>query len=172
MSVKSFKTSGVGVDLAPKGLVLINTTSFSGVTSFSLPADTFSATYENYKIVISDLSHSAGSTTYFRMRAAGSDATAANYNSTWWYFVGSSGNGFTGTSTSAPQLWDNVSSAVVDVFRPFSALATNVLSSATSGSNFILGGGGHTLTTSYDSMSFIRTSGTMTGKYSVYGYNI
>jgi hypothetical protein len=154
------------------GLELINTTSFSAVSSFSLPADTFSATYENYKIVISDLSTSAGSTTYFRMRAAGSDATGANYNSYWWFFVGSSGNGFAGTSTSAPQLWDNVNAVTIEIFRPFSALVTNVLSSATGSGNMILAGGNHALTNSYDSMSFIRTSGTMTGKYSVYGYNI
>ena len=136
-----------------------------------MPASTFSATYENYKIVLSNLSHSAGSTTYFRMRAAGSDATGANYNSYWWYFVGISGNGFAGGLTTAPQLWDGVISAVVEVFRPFNTSQTAVLSSATSGQNFILAGGGHELTNSYDSMSFIRTSGTMTGTYSVYGYN-
>ena len=51
MSVKSFKTSGIKVDLAPQGLVLLNTTSFSAVSSQSIN-DVFSATYTNYKIVL------------------------------------------------------------------------------------------------------------------------
>ena len=106
------------------------------------------------------------------MRAAGSDATGSDYNSYWWYFVGTSGNGFAGTSTNAPQLYDNVQAQTIEIFRPYTATVTNVLSSATTTGNMILAGGNHTLTNSYDSMSFIRTSGTMTGKYSVYGYNI
>ena len=34
------------------GMVLLNTTSFSGVTSVSLPASTFTSTYTNYKILM------------------------------------------------------------------------------------------------------------------------
>ncbi len=137
-----------------------------------MPANTFSSTYDNYKIVFSDVSHSTGSSTYWRMRAAGTDATAANYTYYWYYWVGSTGIGFSGAPTAAPQLYDNSISSIIEIFRPFSAVATNVLNSSTAGAQFIFGGGGHSLTTSYDSMSFIRTSGTMTGKYSVYGYNI
>ena len=78
MSVKSFKTSGVGVDLAPKGLVLINTTSFSGVTTQSVN-NVFTSTYDNYRIIIRITGASAAGSTFFRLRASGSDK-ATNYN--------------------------------------------------------------------------------------------
>jgi hypothetical protein len=80
MSVKSFKTSGVGVDLAPQGLVLINTTSFSAVASFSLAANTFSATYDNYRIVFNKLTSPGNAFIYLRLRAAGTDNTSAIHN--------------------------------------------------------------------------------------------
>ena len=79
MSVKSFKTSGVGVDLAPKGLVLINTTSFSGVASQVIPT-VFSATYDFYKIFLNVVGSSAGNLD-LRMRNGVTDETANSYHS-------------------------------------------------------------------------------------------
>ena len=54
------------------GMVLLNTTSFSGVASFSFPASSFSATYDMYTIKI----YATAVTTAaldFRLRAAGAD---------------------------------------------------------------------------------------------------
>ena len=39
-----------------QGMTLINTTSFSGVASQALPANTFTSTYRNYKIILSNVS--------------------------------------------------------------------------------------------------------------------
>jgi hypothetical protein len=153
------------------GMVLLNTTSFSGVSSFSLPANTFSATYSNYRIVIYDNSHSTGSTTFWRMRAAGSDATGSNYQGNWWYWVGSSANAFFNAATNAPQLSDNPTNYIIDIFNPFVAAPTYLNSISGGAIGWQQARGSHDLSTSYDSMSFIRTSGTMTGTYSVYGYN-
>ena len=36
---------------ASTGLVLLNTTTFSGVSSISLPADTFTSTYDTYLVI-------------------------------------------------------------------------------------------------------------------------
>jgi hypothetical protein len=155
-----------------QGLTLINTTSFSGVTSFSLPADTFTTTYTNYRIFLSNLSNSTGSTTYWRMRAAGSDATGTDYAGNWWYWLNTSGNGFYSTSTNAPQLFDNANFAVIDISQPKVAVPTKLVMMAESNAAFFMAQGYHGLSTSYDSLTFIRTSGTTTGTCSVYGYNI
>jgi hypothetical protein len=64
---------------AATGLVLLNTTSFSGVTSVSLPADTFTSTYENYRIIYK-FTPVNSDVVFARLRAAGVDATAAQYN--------------------------------------------------------------------------------------------
>ena len=61
------------------GMVLLNTTSFSGVSSFSLAADTFTTTYENYKILLTVSGTSADSGINIRLRAAGVDTTSNNY---------------------------------------------------------------------------------------------
>jgi hypothetical protein len=164
-------STGSGLKWANPGLTLITTQSFSAVTSFSFPASTFSATYSNYRILIYDNSHSTGSTTYWRMRAAGSDATGSNYQGNWWYWVGSSANAFYNAATNAPQLSDNPANYIIDIFNPFVAAPTYLYAISGGAIDWKQARGSHDLSTSYDSMSFIRTSGTMTGTYSVYGYN-
>ena len=59
------------------GLKLINTTTFSAVSSQSVN-DVFSATYDNYKIVC-QFSSSADQEVFFRLRASGSDLTTSVY---------------------------------------------------------------------------------------------
>ena len=61
------------------GLVLITAASFSAVTSVSLAADTFTSTYNNYKIIWQVNSTSASGSTTVRMRAAGADNTTTSY---------------------------------------------------------------------------------------------
>lgn len=67
----------VGVYKNP-GLVHINTTSFSAVASQSFNS-VFSATYDNYKIILTTTSLTGGLT--FRLRASGSDDSTSNYYS-------------------------------------------------------------------------------------------
>ena len=64
---------------APAGLVLLNTTSFSGVASQSVN-DVFSSTYRNYYLVMDITSAATNGSITMRMRASGSD-TSANYQS-------------------------------------------------------------------------------------------
>jgi hypothetical protein len=184
MSVKSFKTSGVGVDLAPKGLVLLNTTSFSGVSSFSLAANTFSATYLNYRIFLQLDSTAASSELNARMRASGTDNTSANYI---WGRYGNVGanNSFAngGTLTTLGTTWNVVPVSgtypafqVLDIFSPFStdyhagfnAIGMYVDAVASNWSP-LTASGVLSVNTSYDSMTFYGP--TVTGVYSVYGYN-
>ena len=166
------------------GMVLLNTTSFSGVSSFSLPANTFSATYDNYKVIVNlDTSVAAVGGT-LRMRAAGTDNTSANYS--YIIYGGTQAPAGTFASNGTGALATNFvpiamsgtysSSTIIEVMKPFLTDNTNVfltgyyfdgLSNYSAASM----GGVTSVTTSYDSLTLAVSSGTFTGTYSVYGYN-
>ena len=61
------------------GLWKISETSFTSVTSISLPASTFSSTYRNYRLIY-NVTVSADSDFTFRLRKSGTDNQAATYN--------------------------------------------------------------------------------------------
>ena len=167
------------------GMVLLNTTSFSGVSSFSLATNTFSSTYDNYRIVLNN-DTSVGAVGFnMRMRAAGTDNTSANY--AWSTSLASQAGAFVGNTSGASALETSFglvvssgtysSSQVIDILMPFSnSYNTNFSSLAfyfDSLSNFRTGisCGATSVTTSYDSVTIFVASGTMSGVYSVYGYN-
>jgi hypothetical protein len=172
MSVKSFKTSGVGVDLAPKGLVLINTTSFSGVSSASAPTDTFTSTYTDYYIKC-NVTLSNSTELFFRMRAAGTDATGSNYLYQYVYAVGGALATGTGTTTNGYLGVISASGRMVTettIFNPNLAVNTFTNSKNTSNAFAIATSGvNHQLATAYDSITILPGAGTMTGDMAIYG---
>jgi hypothetical protein len=85
------------------GMVLLNTTSFSGVSSQSVN-DVFSATYDEYLIQLNGKG-STGAGVLFRLRASGSDATNATYN--YQNFVASS-TSVSGSRSNTQTSWDIV----------------------------------------------------------------
>ena len=166
------------------GLKLINSTSFSAVSSQSLNS-VFSATYDNYRIVISYTAAGAASPVQvkMRMRASGSDNTGTYYTSNYYFYGGSftdlsyeTNAGFlagyaSNNTTEGPSL------AVIDIMNPFSASATVMQGD---GQTF-LSNLGHSYTqrlsgtsfaaTSFDGFTLIPASSTITGKVRVYGYS-
>jgi hypothetical protein len=76
---------GVYVPSSP-GLTLINTTSFSGVSSQSIN-DVFSSTYDNYVIFYRNTTTSTGNILTLRYRLSGTD-TSANYGTQRLYAQG------------------------------------------------------------------------------------
>jgi hypothetical protein len=64
---------------ASSGFTFITGTSFSAVTSVSLPASTFTSTYRNYKIFYDISTMSADATLTLRLRASGTDNSTNNY---------------------------------------------------------------------------------------------
>jgi hypothetical protein len=166
---------------ADSGLVLLNTTSFSAVASQSIN-DVFSATYTNYQVLI-EYRPSANAGMDLRFRVSGTDNSTSNYSNALYNYTSSGGGGaqtgdnavsyarvdagFTGT--------DGVTS--LTIFNPFASQKTSIIT-RTEGfntSNPILsttfGGNVFDATTSFTGFSLIRSSGTMTGSVSVYGYN-
>jgi hypothetical protein len=164
---------------ATGGSATISTTgavSFTSASAISLN-DVFSATYLNYKILITYTS-APGVATRLRWRVAGSDNSGTDYN----YTVFRS-NMFDGTTSSWTQTADGntfhnigetssgeASASNIDVFQPFATAKTTYVQSSVRLGSFYGGAGYFNATTSFTGFSIVPSSGTMTGTLSVYGY--
>ena len=162
---------------ASSGLTLINTTSFSAVSSVSLPTNTFTSTYDFYKV---NFLINASSTTInltARLRASGSDLTTSSYYDTVTRTVNATVSGFTNSGTTA---WDygSVGSGVkISEFTlyPYSSGVKYMQETSYfyDGTNYRQYNAGHLNNSGQvcDSMSIILSTGTISGVYSVYGFN-
>lgn len=167
---------------AASGLNLISSASFSGVSSFSLPTNTFTATYTNYQVFI-NLDSSASSETFsMRVRASGTDNSSANYA---WVQYGQNENtgafnldsgGSLATSFRLPAISGTFTSQMQITIMAPADTNFNTGFNATgfyydSATNFqgTAANGALSVTTAYDAATFIVGSGTVTGSYSVYG---
>ena len=163
------------------GLVLLNTTTFTAQSSVSFD-NVFSATYNNYALVM-DLVSSANETIRLRYRVSGADNTTSNYvhhiqflstgSASYSASVGTASSAFITSS-------DGITSSKsvnLNVFKPFATDYTSMIGlhnlSSASGNNPYLGGvvqGAFVATTSFTGFSVFPGSGTITGTISVYGY--
>jgi hypothetical protein len=160
------------------GLTLINTTSFSGVSSQSVN-DVFSATYKNYKIVVK--STCTGLTDVFlRLRVAGSDNSATNYRR---QDLNANNTSITGTRVTGATSWTigalesaTENFCIVELYNPFHAFKPvghsirNYSTTTTlEHTQFSLG---LDVDTSYTGYTILVGSGTISGSVSTYGYNV
>jgi hypothetical protein len=177
MAIKTASSSGLSNSLS-SGLVLLNTTSFSGVSAASLPTNTFTSIYKNYRI-IADLTCTDNADCLLRVRASGTDLTTVTY---YWarYYVGAyasipagSGNyinqssiniGSIGTVSGAGGNFD------MEIHSPMLAERTSI-KSWNVGNAFSVNGAIVDNTTAYDSLTFFVSGQTISGTIRVYGYN-
>ena len=168
------------VGVAP-GLVFINGASFSAAATVSFAADTFTSTYDNYRVMLNITSASAASNIRYRMRAAGSDNTTSNYAvagkartyagvDSNYDTVGDTGGYLFGTSIALGL------QTPIDIFSPKlvqRTTLTQIANGAISGGGdaYVTMGNAFNNTTSFDSMTIYPTTGTITGSYKVYGYS-
>jgi hypothetical protein len=159
-------------------LILLNTGSFTTSSQVSLPDNTFTSTYRNYRLIVN---FTCTASNYFtlRLRAGGSDDTNNNYSSTYAYFYyGSNGISADDRAPSATS-WSrmgytetsNQHNGVYDIFQPQEAKSTNIsglYNRAAVGCSTCFGI--KDATTQFDSLSLIPGGGTITGNYSIYGY--
>jgi hypothetical protein len=163
------------------GLVFITGATFSAVTSVSLPADTFSATYTNYLVMFSATSATNGQLS-FRFRTAGTDNSTSNYS---WAQLGKYSNG--GDAGASGNAQTSISNGSVDTSLP-TFIKLDIQNPQTADRTSVTGqsiwpgntttalatsyalGGLFNGTTSFDSMTLISTI-SMTGYYKVYGYS-
>jgi hypothetical protein len=160
------------------GMVLLNTTSFSGVTSVSLPANTFTATYRNYRIIFRATQNTSTGDLTVRLRAAGVDLATGytnggimtgisnnntrigSFGNTSWSIVQCSAGNIFGMTTDL--LGPQVTNQTLGFYNAFSTSAGDLktIGIQVGDSN------------SYDSLSFITSAGTITGTVETYGYNV
>jgi hypothetical protein len=169
-------TNWVQVGSSNQGLTLINTTSFSGVSTISLPQDSFTTTYDNYKIIFAFTQTVSGGVA-IRMRLAGTDNTAYSYQIQHIDVQSTSVAGSRVTTTSSSMGQGGTSGPQMihlDIYGP--KLAQNTLyrgvNVPTDAADIMFRdvAGRHTVATAYDSMTFI-SAGNFTGSATLYGYN-
>lgn len=174
----AIRTLGQAIDTTAaaqfaSGLVHINTTDFSAVASQSLD-NVFSATYDNYRILINNATGSTTNNINLRLRVGGSDnSTASSY-----FRRGAVVSGATLSASQDTQNFllltstlTNPASSSVEVFNPFKTTRTNFnVFSAPQDDIYYSWIGGHNQTVSYSGFSLIASTGNISGSVSVYGY--
>lgn len=157
--------------------VLINTTSFSGVSSQLITV--FDSTYANYKMIM-DISASAGMTLSARYSASGTPFTSANYSyAVFGLTSGNSSVNIAATSQSsfaiATMAWDTEEYEMT-IYKPNLATRTAAtwqktgLNSA-SGPVYFTGGAVLDNGTTFNQIQLLPSTGTITGTVRTYGFN-
>jgi len=163
------------------GLTFITGSTFSSAASVSLPTGTFSATYLAYKVIFVAQSGTGGAVMSARFRTSGTDNSGASYYGAL-YGIQANGTevsvrsgGATSLGLGVIEATNNAPFFTFDISNPFASVRTDFAGSSV----FTVSGGAGAFgamsgffnsTTSFDSMSFILASGSMSGYYKVYGY--
>jgi hypothetical protein len=186
--VEALPISGL-VPVVPSSIVIatgsgsanaLGQVSFTGATSVSLNG-VFSSQYLNYRIVWR-VNTSVSTTLVGRLRASGTDnTTASSYVTSGQYFRSNSTNAAFSGITTAWSISSINSPAVGRAMGTLDLSSPNIASQTVGSSNSsghdvtssmgIFAGYLHTVTTSYDGITFLPNSGTITGEIQVYGYN-
>ena len=172
---------------ADNGLTFITGATFTTATNFSLPANTFSATYLNYRLIVNLTALTADADFTMRLRASGTDNTTSNYHQATTGFLSSntaSNLAQNGASSFNVGECDAVAAngptynLVLDILQPNIAIRKSLVGQVTfldkPSSNFV----GRSLGlvcdigTAVDSLTFISSvASSISGKYRVYGYS-
>jgi hypothetical protein len=163
---------------AKTGLVFINTTSFSAVSSQSIN-DVFSANYDHYKILATYTASVSDSELKMRYRVGGADNSSNVYMAQRIIGENTSLTGEREDPATSSRLFvqnsnENVGEATI--FNPFKTARTYFNSSSayattTDASRLVLYSGVHKASTSFTGFTLLPASGTITGSISVFGYN-
>ena len=181
----AIETLGDAIDATVFGLGtssfnLISNTSFSAVATHSV-SDVFSATYNNYKIIVKSVASGAGVQLRMRLRVAGADNTSSNYvfgtgvtNSAGGFSNNNSSTGTTSFYTA--DVYEKNTNLMMDIYSPFASTNTGYQTKGQSQNSVDacanqFGGGAMTVTTSYTGFTLFPSANTMTGNVTVYGYN-
>lgn len=179
MAVKTFTdntslpASDINTYLNNGGLVYITQATGTATTALNVN-NCFSATYDNYRIVISNATADSARGCYLRMRASGTDSTASYYyGARYVLFAGggadNNGNniGFFPVATLGASVKSGNS---LDITNPFDTVHTTFMGT---GANFDASwhyAGVHQVNTSYDGFTLLPSGGNMTLTVRVYGY--
>jgi hypothetical protein len=173
-------TLGVFVPSNP-GLTLINTTSFTGVASQTLPAGTFTSAYRDYRLIFKAINTNANQHSSCRLVTSGTPNSGAIYNKQHLDVYGGTAsaaqyNGQTSLSDLFYSATTYPSYTILDLFSPQATDYTTALcfQNANFGTSVQFRTQVYSVnaTTSFDSIQlFPNSSGNITGSVSVFGYN-
>jgi hypothetical protein len=162
------------------GMVLLSSVAFSGVASQAFPNDIFTSTYDNYLLIYRVTGTSVGTSFTIRLRAAGVDASGANYERAGSFYntadsrTAANVTGATSYSTGAIDT-TVISGGQILILSPKIAEATTFIQNSALLANSAFGvanvAARHTLATSYDSLNFIPGAGNISGQIAIYGVN-
>lgn len=177
MALKGLNDSSLNATL-PAGLVHINTTTFSAQSSVTLPANTFTSTYENYRIIGQGKVASGSVNINMRLVDNGTPYTTGNYryNLIYMTYASSTVNGGnSGSATTLPLtniFTDDSLGFSLDLYSPKSSTRFTGYSALTARGDqgMLIIAGALAVTTSFDTVQFYPDSSNMTGQISVYGY--
>jgi hypothetical protein len=158
------------------GLVLIDSGTFTTVSSKSIDG-CFDSTYDDYLIILF-LQGSAASDILVRMRASSSDASGSNYNNSNYSINWPGNNSSPLEGNDAQSSWSlrrvNTTKRThkrFTLYAPAEAHQTGLDFTGTDTHAYAnMGVGYHDVATAYDGFTFYPSSGTITGRYAVYGY--
>ena len=166
---------------SPFGLTLLNTTSFSGVTSQSVN-NVFTSSYHNYKILISITNKVSDGALTMKLRASGSDTSAGYYTNVMGILENGTAANLTAANTSSWSINDidgvgatnATNSTVIEIFNPQRSINTSatLVANGQNQPGFLRGfAGGLWLAnaTSFDGFT-IAQAGNIEGTIRVYGY--
>jgi hypothetical protein len=178
-------TASTGIKWAtPSGGALILTGSADFTTSSAVNINNcFSATYLNYLVLINITAVSAtDSDLSVRLRVGGVDNSAASYFDNTYQNNGASAGGNRVNSATSWGFGNMASSKATQLatqatfYDPFSSITTKVLSHSnrwnSSDNNQFIMANEHRVASSFDGVSFIPSSGTISGKIRIYGYTL
>lgn len=157
---------------AASGLTKITRATFSGVASGSI-SNCFSATYDNYLIVLADWVTTSDGNLHMYLRTGSTNSTSS-YDGAFVETTGAVVSTFasTGYFSNTVVTTGGKSGGTINLQSPFLSRMTTYQQS-TAGDNYPrMGGGVHTSTTSYDGIGWAATAGNFTGEITVYGYSI
>ncbi len=159
---------------ASSGLTVINTTSFSAVSSQSIN-DVFSATYASYKIITNITTSDAAPSLQFRLRVSGTDTTSG-YRSQYLFGNNTSIGGsrdLTNQWTMSYVVSNRPTNPTFNVHNPFATNTTtaevNYIEAPIGSIISYLTVFGINNTTSYTGCTIYPSTGTMTGSITILG---
>lgn len=166
-----------GTVAAGGGLVLVDSGTFSGASPVNVD-NVFDGTYDDYRLVLSVTPSAASTTVTMRLRASSSDASGSDYAGERHVIGVNTVGNENGNDRWQVLLCDSstTSRMAYDIFAPALTEPTSFAGwghTYYAGIGFYFGYGatGHyTPTTAFDGFSLLVSSGTITGRWAVYGY--
>ena len=157
------------------GLVYITQYVISGTTASIQINSCFTSTYENYHIVLSNISGTSANQTVNARLSSGGTPTATGYDCRGYYVTFGGGSGITGRSTTEFSFSgidnSNKVGASIELQNPATPNWTTMQTNYTNYDAWVSQAGRHAVNTSYDGLYLVPTAGSFsTGSIRIYGY--